>query len=50
MRRLLGLAALIGLGVLVGFVVRLIWPRNGAIDDAVYPGPQPSDVSAERRT
>ncbi len=28
MRRLLGLMGLIALGVLVGFVVRLVWPRS----------------------
>ena len=28
MRRLLGVLALIGVGVLVGFLIRLIWPRE----------------------
>lgn len=27
MRRVLGLVALLAVGVLVGFLVRLIWPR-----------------------
>lgn len=27
MRRLLGVVSLIGLGLLLGFLVRLIWPR-----------------------
>lgn len=33
MRRLLGVLGLIGVGLLLGFVVRLVWPRPGA---AVY--------------
>lgn len=28
MRRALGLLGLIGLGVLLGFLVRLLWPRG----------------------
>ena len=29
MRRALALIGIIGLGVLLGFVVRLVWPRSG---------------------
>jgi hypothetical protein len=39
MRRLLGLVALIGLGALVGFVTRLLWPRSPGLDVG-YPGPR----------
>ena len=28
MRRLLGVLSLIGLGLLMGFTVRLVWPRQ----------------------
>ncbi len=48
MRRLLALLGLIGLGVLLGFVVRLVWPRPSSVDDEVYPGPQ--EASEARRT
>ena len=37
MRRLIGLTTLIALGVLLGFVVRLLWPRPEA--DPIYPLP-----------
>jgi hypothetical protein len=48
MRRLLVLTGLIALGMLLGFVVRLIWPRSDGLDAAVNPGPQ--EPSAVRRT
>ncbi len=48
MRRLLALLGLIGLGVLLGFVVRLIWPRSSSIDAEVYPGPL--EASEARRS
>jgi hypothetical protein len=46
MRRVLGLMALIGLGVLLGFLVRLIWPREDVVP--VYVPPAADPVSAER--
>jgi hypothetical protein len=45
MRRVLGLAGLIGLGVLLGFVVRLLWPREEAVP--VYVPPVTESVSEE---
>jgi hypothetical protein len=46
MRRVLGVVGLIGLGVLLGFVVRLIWPREDAVP--VYVPPATDPVSGER--
>ncbi|MEI6363174.1 MAG: hypothetical protein WCP95_13675 [Actinomycetes bacterium] len=46
MRRVVGLVALIGLGVLVGFLVRLIWPREEAVP--VYVPPAADPISGER--
>jgi hypothetical protein len=46
MRRVLGVVGLIGLGVLLGFVVRLIWPREDV--PPVYVPPVTDQVSAER--
>jgi hypothetical protein len=50
MRRVVGMLALIGLGVLLGFVVRLLWPREDTT--AVYrpplTDPATSTASAER--
>lgn len=31
MRRVLAVLGLIGLGVLLGFLVRLVWPRRGMV-------------------
>jgi ABC-type transporter Mla subunit MlaD len=39
MRRALGLFALIGVGVLLGFLVRLVWPRNGRPTTVTYQPP-----------
>ena len=43
MRRALGLLGLIGLGVLLGFLVRLVWPRASRAVPVVYdpPGSMP---------
>ena len=42
MRRVLALIGLIGLGVLIGFLVRLVWPhRNGTVPE-VYDPPGPA--------
>jgi hypothetical protein len=40
MRRALALIGLIGLGVLIGFMVRLVWPRRtgAALEAYVPPG------------
>jgi hypothetical protein len=48
MRRVLSLFGLIGLGVLVGFAVRAIWPRPEPVP--VYEPPVADVVSEERRT
>lgn len=39
MRRALGLMGLIGLGVLIGFLVRLVWPRRNGTMPEVYNPP-----------
>lgn len=40
MRRVLAVVGLIGLGVLLGFLVRLVWPRRGrAVDGSSAPVP-----------
>lgn len=39
MRRALALIGLIGLGVLIGFLVRLMWPRRNSGVPAVYDPP-----------
>lgn len=39
MRRALGLMGLIGLGVLIGFLVRLVWPRRTGTMPEVYNPP-----------
>lgn len=44
MRRVLGLLGLIGVGVVIGFLVRLIWPRPGRPPLSGYP------LSEGRRT
>jgi len=46
MRRVLGLAALIGFGVLLGFLVRLLWPREDAAPVYRPPMMDPATVSA----
>jgi hypothetical protein len=48
MRRVLWLMGLIGLGVLVGFLARLVLPRRD--EPVVYSPPLPDDLSGERRT
>lgn len=48
MRRVLGFLGLIGLGVLLGFLARLILPRHD--EPLVYYPPVTDDVSAARRT
>ena len=48
MRRVLWLLGLIGLGVLVGFLVRLVVPRHD--EPEVYSPPLPDDLSGARRT
>jgi len=48
MRRALALFGLIGLGVLLGFAIRAVWPRP---DEApVYTPPRTDLVSEERRS
>ena len=47
MRRALALFGLIGLGVLLGFAVRAVWPRADEVP--VYTPPRPDLVSEERR-
>ncbi len=48
MRRALALFGLIGLGVLLGFAIRAVWPRP---DEApVYTPPRADLVSEERRS
>jgi hypothetical protein len=44
MRRALALIGLIGLGVLLGFLVRLVWPRASRAVPVVYdpPGSMPA--------
>jgi hypothetical protein len=37
MRRVAGMVALIGLGVLLGFLVRLVWPREETVPVYVPP-------------
>jgi hypothetical protein len=39
MRRALALIRLIGLGVLIGFMVRLVWPRRKGSLPPVYDPP-----------
>lgn len=39
MRRALALVGLIGLGVLIGFLVRLVWPRRTGTVPVVYDPP-----------
>jgi hypothetical protein len=39
MRRVLALVGLIGLGVLIGFMIRLVWPRRNGAVPAVYDPP-----------
>ena len=39
MRRALALIGLIGLGVLIGFLVRLVWPRRNSAVPQVYDPP-----------
>jgi hypothetical protein len=39
MRRALALVGLIGLGVLIGFMVRLVWPRRAGAVPEVYQPP-----------
>ena len=43
MRRLVGVLALIGVGVLVGFLIRLIWPREDPRPVYVPPIPDGAD-------
>jgi hypothetical protein len=53
MRRALALIGLIGLGVLLGFLIRLVWPRPNRQVPAVYdpPGSVPAASPSEvRRT
>jgi hypothetical protein len=47
MRRVLLFLGLIGLGVVVGFGLRLVLPRRG--EPVVYALPMPGEVSGERR-
>ena len=45
MRRLLGVLALLGVGVLMGFLIRLVWPREESRPVYVPPvGDVPDDV------
>jgi hypothetical protein len=39
MRRALALIGLIGLGVLIGFMIRLVWPRRTGTIPEVYDPP-----------
>lgn len=39
MRRALALIGLIGLGVLLGFLVRLVWPRRDRLSMDAYSAP-----------
>jgi hypothetical protein len=48
MRRALALVGLITLGVLLGFVVRALWPRTNV--DPVYEPPVADVVSEGRRS
>jgi hypothetical protein len=41
MRRALALIGLIGLGVLLGFLIRLVWPRASREVPVVYDPPGP---------
>ena len=42
MRRALALIGLIGLGVLIGFLIRLVWPRrNGSMPEVYNPPAAP---------
>lgn len=48
MRRLVGVMGLVAVGVLVGFVVRLVWPRRTRSEVPVYMAPSPSRSSVDR--
>lgn len=46
MRRALALIGLIGLGVLIGFLVRLVWPhRKGSVPEVYSPPRVPGTLA-----